>query len=84
MAELQPDRIAALFGASVAAHFETLQREFLNSAAKLVDLEESGRFRFFEADELRDLVREAGFVDVVVEPAFGEPAQAFVANARRP
>jgi ubiquinone/menaquinone biosynthesis C-methylase UbiE len=84
MAELQPDRIADLFGASVASHFEILQREFLNSAAKLVDLEESGRFRFYEADELSDLVREAGFVDVVVDAAFGEPAQAFVANAQRP
>ena len=84
MAELQPDRLISLFGPDVASRFEALQREFLNSAAKLVDLEESGRFRFFDGDHLGDLVRAAGFVDVTVEAAFGDPPQAFIASARRP
>jgi SAM-dependent methyltransferase len=84
MAELQPDRIVSLFGAEVASRFEVLQREFLNSAAKLVDLEEGGRFRFFEGDQLGEMVSAAGFVDVTVDAAFGDPPQAFVASARRP
>jgi SAM-dependent methyltransferase len=62
---------------------ESLQREFLNSASRLVDLEESGRFRFYDASEVSDLLRAAGFSDIVLTRSFGDPSQAIVASCRR-
>jgi ubiquinone/menaquinone biosynthesis C-methylase UbiE len=84
IAELQADRVADLFGADVAARFETLQREFLNSASRLLDLEEGGRFRFFDEDELVALLEGAGFTGIASRLSFGEPPQAIVVSGRRP
>lgn len=84
IAELQEDRIAALFGEEMTGRFASLQREFLNSASRLLDLEESGRFRFYDQEELTGLLEGAGFLDVSTTPAFGEPPQAFVAVGRCP
>jgi len=61
------------------AEFPKLQREFLNSAARILDWEELGIFRFWGQSELRDLLRGAGFRSVTVTRAFGNPAQAIVA-----
>jgi ubiquinone/menaquinone biosynthesis C-methylase UbiE len=85
VAELQAspsDEIDAAIGDRNS--LELLQREFLNSASKLIDLEESGRFRFFDDHELNDLLQSAGFVDVEISRAFGDPPQALVASCRRP
>ncbi len=59
-------------------------RAMLNEAASLFELAEEGLFRFFTGDELDALLREAGFEDVTVEPALGNPPQAFIARGRKP
>ena len=53
------------------------------SAQKILDLEEQGQFRFWDADELAALVERCGFTDVKSELSFGDPAQAVVVSARR-
>jgi SAM-dependent methyltransferase len=82
-AELQPGVIAELFGPNVAERFDSLQRDFLNSAARLLDLEHEGRFRFFDARELSGLLASAGFEVVRSLEALGDPAQAVVVAACR-
>gem|GEM_PF-1197144 len=57
---------------------DTLARGYLNEASRLLDLEESGTFRFFDPDELGALVAKAGFVGVRTELALGSPPQAVV------
>lgn len=58
-------------------------RSFLNSAARLLDLEEQRVFRFFDEDELRGLVEGAGFEVLEVSRAFGTPPQALILAARK-
>ena len=58
-------------------------RSFLNDAARLLELEEDGTFRFYDADELVATVRTAGFQDARVDESFGDPPQAVVISARR-
>lgn len=82
--ELQPDRLRELFGKAHADAFPELQRLFLNDAARLIDLEELGYFRFWERGELAGLIRSCGFTDVRVYSAFGRPPQAIVAVANAP
>ena len=54
-------------------------RAMLNEAASLFELEESGYFRFYNAQELSDLLSDAGFCKVSVRPAMGTPPQALIA-----
>ena len=63
--------------------FGEAQRSFLNEAARLLDLEEQGVFRFYDEDELRALVEDAGFRILSVERALGYPAQALIVAAER-
>jgi hypothetical protein len=63
--------------------FAELQRSFLNEAAKLLDLEEQGLFRFYDEGEFASLARDAGFRVVSVEPALGTPPQAIVLTGVR-
>ncbi len=63
--------------------YASLQRQFLNDAAKILDLEEAGTFRFYEGPELGSLVRRAGFSRVSFESCFGSPHQAVVVKATR-
>lgn len=58
-------------------------RDYLNQASKLLDLEESGRFRFWDLEELTRLVRNAGFVNTSGRRTFGDPPQAIVVSANR-
>ncbi len=58
-------------------------RAFVNSAAGLFRLEEEGQFRFYEADDLVDLVQSAGFDECQVSRSFGDPPQAVVVRCRR-
>ena len=83
IAELPPDRVRALFGETGVSEFGELQRWFLSDAAKLLVLEEEGRFRFWDADELAELVEAAGFDQVQCEASFGDPPQAVVISAIR-
>jgi len=82
-AELPPDRRRAHFGAH-ADDLDRIQRVFLNDAARLLQLEELGRFRFFDGDELAALCREVGLEVDEVDASFGSPPQAVVVLARRP
>lgn len=84
LAEFSGSEARARFGSDAAGDFDGLARSFLNDAARLLELEEQGRFRFFDPGELRDLVARAGFVEVATELAFGDPPQAVVLAARRP
>jgi SAM-dependent methyltransferase/dienelactone hydrolase len=84
IAELLPDRVRDHFGEAAVADFEAMQRRFLNDAARLIDFEETGHFRFWNADELEDVVRKAGFTGVRSQAVFGDPPQAVVVVARRP
>jgi ubiquinone/menaquinone biosynthesis C-methylase UbiE len=62
--------------------FDRAIRGYMNEASRLLDLEEAGRFSFWERDELRDLLIEEGFREVELRTAFGDPAQAIIAVAR--
>lgn len=62
----------------------TAARNFLNEAAKLLEYEEEGAFRFWDDGAFRELIVQAGFVDVAVSKTFGSPPQAIVISARRP
>jgi ubiquinone/menaquinone biosynthesis C-methylase UbiE len=64
--------------------FDDLVRDFLNDGSRLVDLEERGRFQFFDEAELSSMVARAGFVDVRASLSFGDPPQAAIVSARRP
>jgi SAM-dependent methyltransferase len=60
-----------------------LSRNFLNDAARLLDLEEDGFFRFRDARETTDLLKGAGFSVSESWQSFGDPPQAVVVAARR-
>ena len=66
-----------------ADHLAVSAREFLNDASRLLDLEESGLFHFWDEAELAALVEAAGFEKVEATSAFGTPPQAIVVSARR-
>lgn len=84
IAELPPDRRKRHFGASSADDFEDLQRVFLNDAAKLLQMEEEGRFRFYDGEELASMMVGAGFVTTTIGRGFGDPPQAVYVAASRP
>jgi ubiquinone/menaquinone biosynthesis C-methylase UbiE len=58
-------------------------RNFLNDAAKILDLEEAGAFHFWEQSDLVDLVIEAGFSEVTKNSSLGAPPQAVVVSATK-
>ena len=64
--------------------FDDVQRVFLNDAARLLQLEEAGRFQFWDGEELAAICERAGFEPLSYELAFGDPPQAVVVTARRP
>jgi ubiquinone/menaquinone biosynthesis C-methylase UbiE len=66
------------------AELSVVAQNFLNDAARILQLEESGIFRFWEAAELRDLVSNEGFRDVEVTTSLGNPPQALIVSATRP
>ncbi|MAE93657.1 MAG: hypothetical protein CL910_03255 [Deltaproteobacteria bacterium] len=66
-----------------APFVESAMRSFLNDAARLIDLEEQGRFRFWEPQELVRLVRTAGFKNSACSEVFGAPPQALMVRATR-
>ena len=61
-----------------------MSRNFLNDAAKILDLEESGAFRFWDPPELVQLVSKAGFSEIDTRSALGLPPQAVVVSAVKP
>ncbi len=65
------------------AELSVVAQNFLNDAARILQLEESGKFRFWEEVELRDLVSNEGFYDVEITASLGNPAQALIVSATR-
>jgi ubiquinone/menaquinone biosynthesis C-methylase UbiE len=80
--ELHPALLRERFGAAVAADIEAVRQTFLSDAARILDLEEFGYFRFWDAHELALLVEAAGFRDVRTGSSLGDPPQAVVLSAR--
>jgi hypothetical protein len=66
------------------AELSVVAQNFLNDAARILQLEESGKFRFWEEADLRDLVSDEGFSDVAVTTSLGSPPQALIVSATRP
>jgi ubiquinone/menaquinone biosynthesis C-methylase UbiE/pimeloyl-ACP methyl ester carboxylesterase len=66
------------------AELSVVAQNFLNDAARILQLEESGMFQFWEAADLRDLVSNEGFSDVEVTTSLGNPPQALIVSATRP
>ncbi len=58
-------------------------RHFGSMMSRLIELEEDGRFRFFEGDHLKALVSEAGFGFANVFEAFGSPPNAVIVRAEK-
>jgi SAM-dependent methyltransferase len=82
--ELRAGQGAQLFEAAELAHVDDALRTFLNDMARVLDLEERGRFRFWDASDLARLVERAGFRRVRTRPSFGDPPQAIVLSAHKP
>jgi ubiquinone/menaquinone biosynthesis C-methylase UbiE len=83
-AELYAGGALERLGEQAARHLDASLHEFLNEAARLLDLEEEGIFHFWDADELVRQLTAAGFAAVQTRAAFGDPPQAIVASAVRP
>ncbi|MCH7707478.1 MAG: class I SAM-dependent methyltransferase [Myxococcales bacterium] len=58
-------------------------RNFLNDAAKIVELETDGAFQFWDGEELAEIVAEAGFSVHSARPSLGRPSQATIVAATR-
>jgi ubiquinone/menaquinone biosynthesis C-methylase UbiE len=84
LAEFKTPSERARLGPGAAEHFDDLTRSFLNDASRILDMEERGRFRFWDPQELSDLVANAGFSHIATQLVFGDPPQAVVLSARRP
>lgn len=84
LAELQAGNAGGDLPELDQADLGTVARNFLNDAARILELEDTGAFRFMDPEELSALVVAAGFEDVRVERALGNPAQAAVLSAGRP
>ena len=84
MAEFAAPEARRTLGETAAQDFDALARSFLNDAARILDLEEEGRFRFWDPAEIADSVASAGFARVRTDLVFGDPPQAVVVSARKP
>jgi ubiquinone/menaquinone biosynthesis C-methylase UbiE len=82
--ELRAGRAREHFGAAAERGLDESARRFLNDAARILDLEEDGTFRFWDEIELRRLVERAGFTEVSTRESFGTPPQAFIVFAKKP
>jgi SAM-dependent methyltransferase len=83
VAELRSGGARAAFGGDGERALGRALAGFIADAGRLLDLEERGVFHFWDAGELVALLEAAGFADVRVEPAFGDPPQALVARGVR-
>jgi ubiquinone/menaquinone biosynthesis C-methylase UbiE/pimeloyl-ACP methyl ester carboxylesterase len=83
LAELRAGRARELFGERGEARLDDAARGYLNQASRLLDLEERGVFRFWDARELAQQVRRAGFRVVATASSLGDPPQAVVLVAER-
>jgi len=84
IAELRKGRARELLGDGAETRIDEAAQAYLNQAARLLDLEEQGRFRFYDPTELEKLVRRAGFRRVRSARSLGDPPQAAIVTAERP
>jgi hypothetical protein len=82
--ELRTGQGLASFGKSREKKIDRALGGFINDAARLLDLEEQGIFRFWDKSELEAAVRKAGFIEMNTVSEFGDPPQAWVLTAVRP
>lgn len=82
--EFKHARLGVRFGLRSYEEVETACRAYMNEASRLMDLEEEGTFRFWDALEFSKLMRRAGFRRIRTEPALGDPPQAVIVSAARP
>jgi hypothetical protein len=83
IAELRSGLARELFGREGERQITDAVRAYLNEASRLLNLEESGCFRFWDAAELKELVVTAGFQNVATREALGDPPQAVIVSAER-
>lgn len=57
----------------------TAVQHYINSAAYLTDLEEEKLFKFYNAEELKQLLFDSGFRNIRLHETFGHPAQGVIA-----
>jgi SAM-dependent methyltransferase len=84
ISELRTGQGLASFGESRERKIDRALSGFINDAARLLDLEEQGLFRFWDRCELEAAVRKAGFIEMNTVSEFGDPPQAWVLTAIRP
>lgn len=84
LAELRSGRAGGDLPELRDADLGHLARSFLNDAARILELEDVGAFRFMDPEELAGAAERAGFVDLRLERALGSPPQAVVLSGRRP
>ena len=82
--ELRSGKAKERFGAESENYIDSAARGYLNQASRLLDLEEKGVFRFWDAPDLARLVRQAGFRRIRTARSLGTPPQAVVVSAERP
>lgn len=82
--ELRGGQGLVSFGESREGEIAGALSGFINNAARLLDLEEQGVFRFWDREELEAVAARAGFEAIRVRPSFGSPPQAWLLTARRP
>jgi ubiquinone/menaquinone biosynthesis C-methylase UbiE len=76
--ELRAGPIREEFGEEAERNLDASARQFLNEAARILDLEEAGVFRFFDSEEVVSLLTEAGFKATAGIRSFGNPPQALI------
>ena len=82
--ELKAGKMRSALPELALADGANLARNFLNDAARILELEDMGAFRFMDAEELFQLALGAGFVDIDTRPGLGVPPQAVILSAARP
>jgi len=55
----------------------------LGETARLLSLEEDGWFRFLSEEELGDMMKEAGFINIRITRGLGAPPQAIIATGEK-
>lgn len=80
--DLSFGRVPPIAGMTLADSIDAV-RDYVNSAAWLLRLEEEGTFRFYDEVAFRGLFENAGFVVDHTQPSFGPPYQAWVLRAYR-
>jgi len=84
MNELRTGQGLVSFGRSRESEINRSLGIFINNAARLLDLEEQGVFRFWDKGELEAAVLTSGFIEISTTSSFGDPAQAWIITAVRP